>query len=91
MVLLLLPKTLADTANLEIATYSNLELLMFHFMLVTSLMVCHMLLLNRRLFTKTLITSVIKGVTVIYILTQLKFETSEPDFLRSEELRRSFC
>jgi len=40
-----------------------------------------MLVLNRSLFTKTLMTSVIKGVTAIYILAQLKFEISEPDFL----------
>jgi len=40
-----------------------------------------MLVLDRSLFTKTLITSVIKGVTAIYILAQLKFEISEPDFL----------
>lgn len=54
-------------------------------MLVISFVVCHMLVLNHRLFTKTLITSVIKGVTVIYILAQLKFETSEADFLRAVE------
>lgn len=31
-------------------------------MLVISFVVCHMLVLNRRLFTKTLITSVIKAL-----------------------------
>ena len=51
------------------------------YMLVISFVACHMLVLNHRLFTKTLITSVIKGVSLIYILAQLKFVTSEPDFL----------
>lgn len=54
-------------------------------MLVISFVVCHMLVLNRSLFTKTLITSVIKGVTAIYILAQLKFEISEPDFVLAVE------
>lgn len=54
-------------------------------MRVISFAVCHMPVLNHRLFTKTLITSVIKGVTVIYIFAQLNFETSEPDFLRAVE------
>ena len=54
-------------------------------MRVISFVVCHMLVINHRLFTKTLITSVIKGVTLIYILAQLKFETSELDFLRAVE------
>ena len=54
-------------------------------MRVISFVVCHMLVINHRLFTKTLITSVINGVTVIYILAQLKFETSELDFLRAVE------
>lgn len=63
---------------------------MFFYMRVISFVVCHMLMLNHRLFTKTLITSVIKGVMVIYILAQLKVETFEPDFLRVVEEEAQF-
>lgn len=59
-------------------------------MRVISFVVCHMLMLNHRLFTKTLITSVIKGVMVIYILAQLKVETFEPDFLLVVEEEAQF-
>lgn len=63
---------------------------MFFYMRVISFVVCHMLMLNHRLFTKTLITSVIKGVMVIYILAQLKVETFEPDFLLVVEEEAQF-
>lgn len=47
-----------------------------------------MLVLGHRLFTKILITSVIKGVTVIYILAQLIFETSEAIYFERWKLRK---